>query len=127
MQLCNEDGTPVYDWEKESDIAAIEQLERHVLIQIFREMEARFPLHQPVQDTQHATAVKVPKEYVRLTDRESTILEALGDDELIGEHLAKKAGYPFNSAFRTTVSNMKKRGILTVGKGGRGYRRGACQ
>ena len=60
------------------------------------------------------------------TERESIILEALGNDELTGEKLAKKAGYTFNSAFRTTVSNMKKRGLLRPGKFGRRYRRGIC-
>jgi len=47
-----------------------------------------------------------------LTDTEQNIIEALGTKTLIGEELAKKAGYPYNSNFRSTLSSLRKRGIL---------------
>jgi hypothetical protein len=48
----------------------------------------------------------------RLTDTERNILEALGADRLTGEQLAKRAGYPFNSNFKGTLSSLRKRGVL---------------
>jgi hypothetical protein len=65
-----------------------------------------------------------PEELIRLTEREQTIWEALGEVEMTAEQLAKRAGYPCNSAFRATLSTMKKRDILVPGANGRGYRRG---
>lgn len=47
-----------------------------------------------------------------LTATEINILEALGRNTLIGEELAKKAGYPYNSNFKGTLSSLRKRGIL---------------
>jgi hypothetical protein len=54
-----------------------------------------------------------------LNDAESNILEALDTIPMTGEQLAEKAGYPFNSNFRSTLANLKKRGILD--NRGRGY------
>ncbi len=48
----------------------------------------------------------------RLRETEENILEALGDGKLTGEELAKKAGYPFNSNFKNTLSSLVKRGLL---------------
>jgi len=48
----------------------------------------------------------------KLTESESYILEALGEGKLKGEQLAKKAGYPFNSNFKNTLSSLVKRGLL---------------
>lgn len=48
----------------------------------------------------------------RLTAAEENILEALGDGKLTGEKLAQKAGYPFNSNFKNTLSSLVKRGLL---------------
>jgi hypothetical protein len=59
-----------------------------------------------------------------LTQRETNILEAIGADELTGQQLAEKAGYPFTGRFRATLSEMKKRRLLVAGHLGRGYRRG---
>ncbi len=47
-----------------------------------------------------------------LNETESNILEALGDDKLTGEQLAKKAGYTHNSHFKSTLSSMVKRKLL---------------
>ncbi len=49
---------------------------------------------------------------VRPTDRQRTILEALGDNKLTGEKLAEKAGYRYNSAFKSELSVMVKLGML---------------
>ncbi len=63
---------------------------------------------------------------VEPTVRERNILEALGDGEMTGAELAKKAGYPFNGRFREVLSTMKKRGMLLPGTSGRKYRRGTA-
>lgn len=47
-----------------------------------------------------------------LSDTERNILEALGTQTMTGEVLAKKAGYPYNSNFKSTLSSLRKRGIL---------------
>ena len=57
-----------------------------------------------------------------LTEKESDICEALGNDVKTGEELAKLAGYPSGSAFRQTLSNLVKRGIL-VKQNPKGYSR----
>lgn len=48
----------------------------------------------------------------KLNDTEKNIIEALGTDTLTGEKLAKKAGYPYNSNFKSTLSALHRRGIL---------------
>jgi hypothetical protein len=53
-------------------------------------------------------SLTVPK----LSDAEQNIIEALGLETMTGEVLAQKAGYPFNSNFKSTLSSMRKRGIL---------------
>jgi hypothetical protein len=47
-----------------------------------------------------------------LSDTEQNILEALGTQTMTGEVLAKRAGYPYNSNFKNTLSSLRKRGIL---------------
>ena len=55
----------------------------------------------------------------QLNDQESNIVTALKEGTMTGEKLARKAGYPFNSNLRTTLSNLKKRGIIN--NRGNGY------
>ena len=54
----------------------------------------------------------IAKVHEHLSDTEANIIEALGDQRLIGEALAKQAGYPFNSNFKSTLSSLRKRGVL---------------
>ena len=49
---------------------------------------------------------------VELSDTEGNIIEALGQNKLTGEKIAKKVGYTFNSNFKSTLSSLRKRGIL---------------
>jgi hypothetical protein len=49
---------------------------------------------------------------IDLTTAEKNIIEALGDDTLIIEDLAVKAGYELSGFFRKTVASLRKRGIL---------------
>ena len=42
---------------------------------------------------------------------ESNILEAIGTKRMVGEKIAKPAGYPFNSNLKATLSSMRKRGM----------------
>jgi hypothetical protein len=54
-----------------------------------------------------------------LNEIEQDIIEALGDETLTGEKLAKEAGRPYNFKFRSSLSGLRKRGIL--GNKKRGY------
>ena len=47
-----------------------------------------------------------------LNELEQDIIEALGDKMLTGEKLAKEAGCPYNFKFRSSLSGLRKRGIL---------------
>jgi len=47
-----------------------------------------------------------------LNDTEQNIIEALNTSTLTGEKLCNKAGYPYNSNFKSTLSSLRKRGIL---------------
>ncbi|MBL7186867.1 MAG: hypothetical protein ISS70_11140 [Phycisphaerae bacterium] len=47
-----------------------------------------------------------------LSDIEQDIIEALGDETLTGEKLAKDAGHPYNFKFKSGLSGLRKRGIL---------------
>lgn len=49
---------------------------------------------------------------VKLTDRESDIIEAIGDKTLTGERVAKSAGYKFDGHFKGILSSMVKREII---------------
>jgi hypothetical protein len=47
-----------------------------------------------------------------LNDKEHNILEALGDEKMTGEELGKRAGYPYNAAFKSSLSSLVRRGLL---------------
>ena len=47
-----------------------------------------------------------------LNDIEQDIIEALGDETLTGEKLAKEVGRPYNFKFRSSLSGLRRRGIL---------------
>jgi hypothetical protein len=61
-----------------------------------------------------AAATKSPKAgAVALNDSEAAILQALLESgPLLGEDLAAKAGYNYNSHFKGTLSSLRKRGII---------------
>jgi hypothetical protein len=52
------------------------------------------------------------------TARESTILTAIGEEELTGPEIAKEAGFNNNSRFRETLSTMCRLGLLKRGEYG---------
>jgi hypothetical protein len=58
---------------------------------------------------------------VQPTIRQQTILEALGSEKLTGMKLAERAGYSYNSAFKSELSVMVKLGMLIQERPG--YRR----
>ena len=62
--------------------------------------------------TCRAKNAAVPATDEHLSDTEANIVEALGTQRLTGEALAKQAGYPFNSNFKSTLSSLRKRGVL---------------
>jgi hypothetical protein len=64
-------------------------------------------------DEKRPTTAHAPRPSLDLTtDTERNIVEALAAQTLKGEDIAKKAGYPYDSHFRTVIANLKKRGIL---------------
>lgn len=58
------------------------------------------------------TSPEPVKDRSQLNDAEQNIIEAVGEKMLIAEEVAKKAGYPCNSNFKSTLSSLRKRGIL---------------
>lgn len=48
----------------------------------------------------------------RLTDREQGIIEALGDDKMTGEEIAKAADYEYDGHLKGMLASLVKRGIL---------------
>ncbi|MHC4664461.1 MAG: hypothetical protein ACYS9T_00715 [Planctomycetota bacterium] len=56
--------------------------------------------------------IELVQDRTELTDSESNIMEALSTNVLTGEQLATRAGYPYNSNFKNTLSSLRKRGIL---------------
>jgi len=61
----------------------------------------------PAQESNHEN-----KE-AKLTDTEQNILEVLGNNTLKGEELLGEVGYDYSSHYKTILSNLVKRGILT--------------
>ena len=53
-----------------------------------------------------------PKSNLQLTDTEKNVIEAINTKTLMGQEIADKAGYPFNSNFKNTLSSLRKRNIL---------------
>ena len=56
--------------------------------------------------------IGLDKESPKLNDTEQNIIEALDTNTLTGERLSVEAGYPYNSNFKSTLSELRKRGIL---------------
>jgi hypothetical protein len=75
------------------------------------------PLHAPLSPAAEDNA------WANFNSAERDIIQALGTKRMTGEVLAQKAGYPFNSNFKSTLASLKKRGILDNknDKKGRGY------
>jgi hypothetical protein len=71
------------------------------ILALLREAELQAPTEENIQ-----------KKMLPLNEAEQNIIEALGKATLTGEEIGKKAGYPYNSNFKTTLSNLRKRGIL---------------
>lgn len=89
---------------------------RHIRLTEKGKHEARRSL--PAQSTCAAE-----EDAPELNDTERFILEALGTARMTGEDIACKLRYSFNSNFKSTLSSMRKRGILVNlnDSRGRGY------
>jgi hypothetical protein len=70
---------------------------------------------------QAAQASGLPEGRASLSEMESDILQALGDDTLTGEQIAARTVYPFESNFRACLAALRRRGILGGEKGQPGY------
>jgi hypothetical protein len=83
-------------------------------IREFRAGQAKASLDEVkrIAEVQPDSDTKTIEESPQLNDTERNIVEALGTKTLIGEELAKKVGYPYNSNFKSTLSSLRKRGIL---------------
>ena len=67
------------------------------------------PLHVTVQGDMH---IHVRDAAEPLSERERDILDALGDQTMTAEELAKRAGYKLDGYFRSLLSRLRKRGLL---------------
>ena len=67
------------------------------------------PLHVTVQGDMH---IHVRDQAEPLSQREQDIMDALGDQTLTAEELAKRAGYRLDGYFRSLLSRLRKRGLL---------------
>lgn len=67
-------------------------------------------------------ATDTPPDTTDLTFKEECVVQAIGDDALTGQEIARKTGFSYNSWFRQTLSNLVKRGYLAKGQSGRKYR-----
>jgi hypothetical protein len=56
-----------------------------------------------------------------LTEKESTILEAIQKECLTGPQIAKRSGYPYDKDLKQKLSELCKRGVLNNKKDGKGY------
>jgi hypothetical protein len=68
-------------------------------------------LQRIAKDTGQGTLTLSDAEH-SLNDTEQGIIEALGNETLTGERLAREAGYPYNFKFKSSLSALRKRGIL---------------
>ncbi len=68
------------------------------------------PLHVTVQGDMH---IHVKGDDSRpLSQREQDILEALGDQTMTADELAKRSGYKLDGYFRSLLTRLRKRGLL---------------
>jgi hypothetical protein len=58
------------------------------------------------------------RDTLTLNDIEQDIIEALGDKTLTGEKIAKDTGHPYSFKFKSSLSGLRKRGILDNKKPG---------
>jgi len=68
-------------------------------------------LQRMAKDTGHDT-LTLNDAVHGLNEIEQGIIEALGDETLTGEKLARETGRPYNFKFRSSLSGLRKRGIL---------------
>ncbi|MHC4354855.1 MAG: hypothetical protein ACYTE3_28150 [Planctomycetota bacterium] len=85
------------------------RLEDASLLELARDLTLM--LERIAESDERVTSTMKPKERVA-DDTEQDIIEALGDSTLTGQKLAKKAGYPYNFKFKSSLSGLRKRGIL---------------
>jgi hypothetical protein len=52
------------------------------------------------------------RDTLTLNDIEQDIIEALGDKTLTGEKIAKDIGHPYSFKFKSSLSGLRKRGVL---------------
>ena len=64
-----------------------------------------------IQEAGHDTLMPDDSEQ-NLDDIEKDIIEFLGDKTLTGAKLAKDAGHPYDFKFKSSLSGLRKRGIL---------------
>jgi hypothetical protein len=67
------------------------------------------PVHVTVNGDMH---IHVRDNAEPLNVREQDIMDALGDQRLTAEELAKRAGYKADGYFRSLLSRLRKRGLL---------------
>jgi len=105
---------------KEDALSLVQDYYQRVMEQMHKEIEGlRRDKESLLQIAVRKTILPVISEPPELTDTESYIIEALGNETLKGPDLLKKAGYGNSSHYRQILSNLVKRKIL--GRNASGY------
>jgi len=92
--------------QEDTEGARLEDSNLQILAQDFVKM-----LEPMVKNTGHETPVQNDAEQ-NLNDIEQDIITALRDRTLTGEKLARQAGRPYDFKFKSSLSALRKRGIL---------------
>jgi biotin operon repressor len=75
---------------------------------------------EPAQATPPAAA-RTRQEPRPPREMERNILEALGDQTMSGQEIARAAGYAYESHLKACLADMRRRGLLAGASGARGY------
>lgn len=126
LEVLSTDGIAYFDWISfvdrrlyDNDYCTLENYLHHVKA----DLEAQAVVKNESQPNNSCNAKAKTKELPKkisvdtantpeLNEAEQNIIEALHTETLTGEKLAKKAGYPYNSNFKSTLSSLRKRYIL---------------
>lgn len=106
------------NWDKSNDAETDDLMDKahNEILQLILEAEAVIPKMAGGKVVEQLADIKQTSDkagkITQLTDTEDNILEALGENILTGEKLSIKAGYPYNSNFKSTLASLRKRGIL---------------
>jgi hypothetical protein len=97
------------DWPTEQDFFELQQWFSSTSVLVRAEIATNTATMHPASG---GKARDIIQSIDRLNDCERNICEGLGSSVLVGEKIAQKAGYPYNSNFKSTLARLRKLGIL---------------